>query len=73
MAERLGNRAINPKVAGLIPGRANDVVSLSKALHLPRENVPSTYCKSLWIRESAKCKCTTYGSKIWIFAHRGRI
>ena len=33
MAERLGNRANNLKVAGSIPGRANDVVSLGKALH----------------------------------------
>ena len=33
MAELLGNRAINQKVAGLIPGHANDVVSLDKALH----------------------------------------
>ena len=33
MAERLGNRAINKKVAGSIPGRAYDVVSLGKALH----------------------------------------
>ena len=32
MAERLGNQAINQKVAGLIPGRENDVVSLGKAL-----------------------------------------
>ena len=35
MAERLGNRAINQKVAGSIPGCENvdDVVSLGKALH----------------------------------------
>ena len=33
IAERLGNRAINQKVAGLIPGLQNDVVSLGKALH----------------------------------------
>ena len=33
MAERLGNRAINQKVAGLIPGQANGIVSLGKALH----------------------------------------
>ena len=33
MAQRLGNQAINPKVAGSIPGRENDVVSLGKALH----------------------------------------
>ena len=34
MAERLGNWAINQKVACSIPGRAkNDIVSLEKALH----------------------------------------
>ena len=32
VAERLGNRATNQKVAGLIPG-PNYVVSLGKALH----------------------------------------
>ena len=32
MAEWLGNRAINQKVAGSIPG-PNNVVSLGKALH----------------------------------------
>ena len=32
MVERLGNRAITQKVAGSILGRANDVVSLGKAL-----------------------------------------
>ena len=36
MAERLGYRAINQKVAGSISGRANDVVSLG----FPLENVP---------------------------------
>ena len=54
--ERLGNRAGNPKAAGSIPGRANDVVSLGKALHptcLGGE-CPCTDCKSLWIRVSAK-------------------
>ena len=42
MAEQLGSRAINQKVAGLIPGHANDVVSLGKALHPTclGENVP---------------------------------
>ena len=52
MAERLGNCAINQKVSGLIPGHA-------KVLH-PTCLVgvcPCTYCKSLWIRVSAKCKC----------------
>ena len=33
MAEQLGNRAINQRVAGLIPGRVNDVVSLGKAIN----------------------------------------
>ena len=33
VAERLGNRAGNQKVASLIPGCANEVVSLGKALH----------------------------------------
>ena len=34
MAERLGSRAINQKVAGSIPGRAkNDNLSLGKAVH----------------------------------------
>ena len=33
VAEWLGSRASNQKVAGSISGRANDVVSLGKALH----------------------------------------
>ena len=33
VAERLGNRASNQKVASLIPAVSNDVVSLGKALH----------------------------------------
>ena len=33
MAERLGTQASNQKVAGLIPGVRNYVVSLGKALH----------------------------------------
>ena len=36
MAERLGNLAINQKVAGSILAVSNDIVSLGKALHLPR-------------------------------------
>ena len=41
MADRLGSRA-NKKVVGLIPSRANDVVSLGKAPYLTclLENVP---------------------------------
>ena len=58
MAERLGNQAINQKVAGLIPAVPNDVVSLGKALHpvthLLRGECPCIYCKLLWIRVSAK-------------------
>ena len=33
MAERLGNRAIDQKVAGLIQAMPDDVVSLGKAFH----------------------------------------
>ena len=33
MAERLGNGALNQKVAGSIPAVQYDVVSLGKALH----------------------------------------
>ena len=42
MAERLGKWAINQKVAGSIPGHANEIVSLGKALHPTclGENVP---------------------------------
>ena len=54
MAERLGNRASNQKVAGSISGHANYIVSLGKALQLPRDRCPCTDCKSLWIRAFAK-------------------
>ena len=60
MAERLGNQAINPKVGDLIPAVQNNIVSLGKALHftfLGRMSLYLTYCKSLWVRASAKCKC----------------
>ena len=42
MAERLGSRAINQTVAGLIRAVTNYVVSLGKALHATclRENAP---------------------------------
>ena len=42
MDERLGCRAINQKVAGLIPCRVFDVASLGKALHPTclGENIP---------------------------------
>ena len=33
MAEWLGNWASNQKVAGSLPGRAQDIVSLGKARH----------------------------------------
>ena len=39
MAEWLGNRATNQKVASLIPGRANDVVSLGRDPTFLGENV----------------------------------
>ena len=48
MAERLGNRAINQKFAGLIPCRAK----LRWARHftlLASGECPCTYCKLLWI------------------------
>ena len=42
VAERLGNRASNLKVAGSIPGRADHVVSRWQGTspYLPRGNVP---------------------------------
>ena len=60
--ERLGNRASNQKVASSIPGRAKWRCVLEKGTspYLPRGECPCTYCKSLWIRVSAKllkCKC----------------
>ena len=56
MAERLGNRAINKKVAGSIPGREKWLCVLGQGTSpcLPRGELPCTYCKSLWIRKSAK-------------------
>ena len=57
MAERLGNGAINQKVAGSIPGSAklHCVFGQGTSPYLPRGGgCPSTYCKSLWIRSSAK-------------------
>ena len=56
MAEQLRNQAVNHKVAGSIPGKPNDVVSLGKALHPTclRGECPCTNYKSLWIRASAK-------------------
>ena len=69
VVERLGNRAINQKVAGSIPRAVtNYVVSLGKALHPTcLGECPCTYSKSFWIRASAKwlnvnkflCQCNT--------------
>ena len=70
MAKRLGNWASNLKVAGSIPGSANDVVSLVKALHPTcLGKCPSTYCKSLWIGASVKwlngnvCRVSLYSDR----------
>ena len=58
MAERLGNRLVIVRLPVRFPAvQKGDVVSLGKAPYLPRGNVPVLYCKSLWIRASAKCKC----------------
>ena len=56
MAKRLGNRAINQKVASLIPGRAKwrCVLGQGTLPCLPRGEFPCTYWLALWIRESAK-------------------
>ena len=56
MAELLGNRASNQKVTGSIPGRAK-LMLCPWARHftlLASGECPCTYCKSLWIRVSAK-------------------
>ena len=53
MAERLGNQASNQKVAGSIPGCAKLCCVLGQGTCLGGE-CPCTYCKSLWIRASAK-------------------
>ena len=60
MAERLGSRAINQKIVGLIPGHAKlrCVLGQGTSPYLPRGECPCTYCKLLWIRASAKCKHT---------------
>ena len=50
MAERLGNRASNLKIASSIPGRAKMTLC-----PWARQGLPVAYCKSLWIRVSAKC------------------
>ena len=56
MAERLGNRATNQKVAGSIPGRAKlrCVFGQGTSPYLPQRGggggCPCTFFKSLWIR-----------------------
>ena len=50
MAERLENWAINQKVAGYLCC----VLGQGTSPYLPRGECPCTYCKSLWIRASAK-------------------
>ena len=57
VAERLGNRATNLKVASSIPGHAKWRCGLGQGTlpYLPRGECSCTYCKSLWIRASAKC------------------
>ena len=57
MAERLGNQAINHKLVGLSPGCAKlcSVLGQGTSPYLPRWECPCNYCKSLWIRMSAKC------------------
>ena len=54
VAERLGSRASNQKVNGSNQAVTNDVVSLGVSPYLPRGECRCTYCKSLWIRVSAK-------------------
>ena len=50
MAEQLGNRATTQKVAG-------SILACKWHCVLGQGTSPCTYCKSLWIRASAKCKC----------------
>ena len=56
MAERLGNLAINQKVAGSIPRlcKLRCVLRQGTSPYLPWGGCPWTHCKSLWIRASAK-------------------
>ena len=56
MAEQLENLAFNQKVAGSIPGRVKlrCVLGQGTSPYFPLGERPSTYCKSLWIGESAK-------------------
>ena len=56
MAERLGNRVINQNIAGSIPGHAKwrCVLGQGTSPYLPQGKCPCNYCKSLWIRASAK-------------------
>ena len=66
MAERLWNRATNHKVAGSILSHAKlrCVLGQGTSPYLPRGECPCTYCKSLWIRASAKCKCLRPGDPV---------
>ena len=51
IAERVGNRATNQKVAGLIPGRVMKLCPWTTHFTLlTTGECPCTYCKSLWIR-----------------------
>ena len=54
VAERLGNRASNQKIAGSIPSRANLRPWARHLTLLASGECPCTYCNSLWIRVSAK-------------------
>ena len=70
MAEWLGNRAINEKVAGSIPGSA-EITLCPWARHftlLASGACPCTYCKSQWIRSLlnvTKCKCGSFKLSFW--------
>ena len=55
VAERWGNRASNQKIASSIPGCVRWRCVLGQGtLYLPWGECPCTYCKSLWVRASAK-------------------
>ena len=54
MAERLGSQAINQKVVGSIPGQMTLCPWARHFTLLASGKCPCTYCKSLWIKVSAK-------------------
>ena len=58
----VGSRAINQKVIGSIPGHAklHCVLGQGTSPYLPWGECPCTYCKTLWIRASAKCNVNKY-------------